>query len=118
MSTRRIVMIMGGVSFLAALILRTQGNSFLATVATSVAFSLLATAIAMRFTASGIHQAGPPLIGLSILFIYRSAYLSGYSAATNTPDLAGTLSVVLGIACMAAAALVFHHEPRSARSEQ
>lgn len=106
MTTRRIVMVVGVISFLASLVLRIQANPFLATVAISVSFALMVTAIAMGFTGDGVFQIGPILIGVGILFVYRSAYLFGYSAATQTSDFAGMVSVILGVACMVAAALV------------
>jgi len=45
---------------------------------------------------------------VGILFVYRSAYLFGYCAATGDSDLSGLVSVGIGIACLLGATHFFH----------
>ncbi|MBL8233217.1 MAG: hypothetical protein JNL98_32260 [Bryobacterales bacterium] len=107
-TTGRLFVLLGVASMVVSLVLRHQGNSLAATIATSLAFALVVGGMSMRFVAHPAQWAGPWLVAVGILFVYRSAYLFGYCAATGSSDLAGIVSVAIGIGCLLAATHVFH----------
>src|SRR5262245_25425590 len=111
MTTRRIFMVMAVIRFIVSMILRSQGRRNPSMIALSLAFSLMITSITMRFTKTGVYQAGPLLIGLGTAFIYRAAYLFGYSAAAGAAEFSAMVAVILGGACYIAAALILLRTP-------
>jgi hypothetical protein len=107
-STGRLFVLLGVVSMVASLALRQQGNLHAATITMSLAFALVVGGMSMRFVTHPSQWPGPLLVAVGILFVYRSAYLFGYCAATGNSDVAGLVSVGVGIGCLLGATHVFH----------